>query len=214
MEAAHTLAPKDRTTAQDNTRRCIVTGEMLPKDDLIRFVEGPDASIVPDLAQNLPGRGLWVKAEHAALKTAIEKNLFAKAAKASVKTDPELLTQLTALQRKRCLDFLGFAKRSGTAVLGQTQAEAASRAGKLALLLIADDASQTLDNRHKVAENHDFNRNELGAALGHDQLVYIGLTPNPLTKKLKAEIERLAKITNTHHIPPTNEVNGRDSRKE
>ena len=204
MEAAHTSAPKTESKTQDNLRRCIVTGEMLPKDELIRFVVSPDAFIVPDLAQNLPGRGLWVKTDLEAITTAITKNLFAKAAKTSVKAGPDLLTQLVALQKKRCLDFLGFTKRSGAAILGQTQTETAARAGKLALLLIADDAADTIDNRHQAAENHMFNRNELGAALGHDQLVYIGLPPNPLTKKLKAEIERLEKITGKAHISQGN----------
>ena len=65
MEAAYTSAPpQDPVRYSDNERRCLVTGAVLPKADLIRFVVGPDDSIVPDLAQNLPGRGLWVTADY------------------------------------------------------------------------------------------------------------------------------------------------------
>lgn len=43
-------------------RRCVVTRAVLPKDQMIRFVLGPDRMIVPDLAARLPGRGMWLSA--------------------------------------------------------------------------------------------------------------------------------------------------------
>src|SRR6201996_4841333 len=43
-------------------RRCVVTRERLPKEQMIRFVVGPDRQIVPDLAARLPGRGIWLSA--------------------------------------------------------------------------------------------------------------------------------------------------------
>ena len=41
-------------------RTCIVTGSALPRDQLIRIVSGPDGVAVVDLAEKLPGRGVWV----------------------------------------------------------------------------------------------------------------------------------------------------------
>ena len=38
-------------------RRCIVTGQVLPVEQLIRFVVGPDGVVVPDIEARLPGRG-------------------------------------------------------------------------------------------------------------------------------------------------------------
>ncbi|MEP4104459.1 MAG: DUF448 domain-containing protein, partial [Nitratireductor sp.] len=40
-------------------RTCIVTRRTVEPEDLIRFVAGPDMSVVPDLKRNLPGRGCW-----------------------------------------------------------------------------------------------------------------------------------------------------------
>ena len=40
-------------------RKCIATGEVRPKDELIRFVIAPDGTVTPDIAGKLPGRGLW-----------------------------------------------------------------------------------------------------------------------------------------------------------
>ena len=42
-------------------RRCAVTRERLPKERMIRFVIGPDRTVVPDLAERLPGRGILVE---------------------------------------------------------------------------------------------------------------------------------------------------------
>ena len=37
-----------------------MTGAVMPKDALLRFVLAPDGQVVPDLAGKLPGRGIWV----------------------------------------------------------------------------------------------------------------------------------------------------------
>ena len=65
-------------------RRCIVTGEVQPKAGLIRFVAGPDGQVVPDLAEKLPGRGIWVTADRAAIAKAAAKGLFSRGARARV----------------------------------------------------------------------------------------------------------------------------------
>ena len=38
-------------------RTCIVSRASLPEERLIRFVAGPDGTVVPDLKRRLPGRG-------------------------------------------------------------------------------------------------------------------------------------------------------------
>ncbi|HEU0117414.1 MAG TPA: DUF448 domain-containing protein [Alphaproteobacteria bacterium] len=204
MEAAQTPAPDKQASAE---RRCLVTGEVLPKADLIRFVVSPDNTIVPDLAQDLPGRGLWVSASNDAITKAAKGNLFSKAAKASVKVDADLVAQVAQLMHKRCLTFLGLARRSGIAVLGQAQVEGELKAGKLGMLLIADDAGSDMGAfkaARGLAMSHRFSRNELGAALGHDQLVYVALKPHALTEKLQAELARLEKIATPHYIEAKN----------
>ena len=69
---------KTEKDAPDGARRCLATGEMKPKAEMIRFVIAPDQSVVPDLSENLPGHGLWVTATPDAIHLAVKKNLFAK----------------------------------------------------------------------------------------------------------------------------------------
>ena len=56
---------EDRDGDEDggvNERMCIVTRQGGTPETLIRFVAGPDGSVVPDLKRVLPGRGCWVTA--------------------------------------------------------------------------------------------------------------------------------------------------------
>lgn len=204
MATASTIARLlEQEAPAESARRCLATGEVRPKDKLIRFVIGPDRAIVPDLSHNLPGRGFWVVARREAIDRAVHKNLFAKAAKASVKTAPDLATQVEHLLIKRSLELLGLSRSAGLAVLGQPQVEAALKAKKLALLLIAEDAGSNGINKVSSETTETvrlFTRDQLGAALGHDQLVYVGLKPHGLTAKLLTELKRLEKIVDKPHI--------------
>src|SRR5690349_10848797 len=85
--------PADTETFEDEAvggrrsplRRCIVTGTVADRDGMIRFVVSPEGGVVPDLEGSLPGRGLWVTAERDVLDKAVTKNIFAKAARRSVR---------------------------------------------------------------------------------------------------------------------------------
>ena len=56
----------------------------------------PSSRIVPDVAEKLPGRGIWIKADRESVKKAAEKGLFARAAKAKVKADAGLADRVSA----------------------------------------------------------------------------------------------------------------------
>jgi len=42
-------------------RTCVVTGEKLPKKDLLRIVKTPEGNIVPDESGKMNGRGAYIK---------------------------------------------------------------------------------------------------------------------------------------------------------
>lgn len=170
----------------------MATGEVLPKAELIRFVLGPDKTFVPDLAERLPGRGLWVKASRDALDTAVRKNFFTKAARTHVKPPADFSDQVERLLAKRCLDLLGLARAAGAVVVGQPQVEELLKSKRLAFVLVASDAgADGLKKLHHAEIVHSgFTREELGEALGREQLVYIGLQHHSLTDKLRMELGR------------------------
>ena len=81
-----------------NPRSCIVSRQRLEKEQLIRFVLGPDNQVYADLKETLPGRGVWVEAKKSVVKKAVEARLFSKGFKQEAKADPGLADLIERLQ--------------------------------------------------------------------------------------------------------------------
>src|SRR5215831_341787 len=80
-------------------RRCIVTREVKPVSEMIRFVVGPDGAVVPDLRRRLPGRGVWVTASRAAVAAAVAGRAFGRGFKRDVKAADLVVTTERLLER-------------------------------------------------------------------------------------------------------------------
>jgi predicted RNA-binding protein YlxR (DUF448 family) len=177
-------------------RRCIVTRQALEKDQLIRFVIGPDNAVVPDLLENLPGRGYWVTASRKVLAEAVKKNAFAKAMQASVKPAPDLVDRIADMIDRQIIDLLGLARRSGGLVTGFEKVDVALRTGKAVLLIQASDAGA--DGRAKLARHTlpeveiwtPLTAEQLGRAIGRDHAVHVAVAPGGLATRLKAVLRR------------------------
>jgi predicted RNA-binding protein YlxR (DUF448 family) len=168
-----------------NDRTCIVTRKTAAPDELIRFVVGPDSSVVPDLKRNLPGRGCWVLADRATVEKAALKNHFSRAFKRQVSTPSDLGAMVDALLARAALGALGLARKAGQVALGAAKVEAAVRSGKAALVLHADEAAE--DGKRKIAQARRatvhlggpaipayklFSQAELGLALGGTNVIH------------------------------------------
>jgi predicted RNA-binding protein YlxR (DUF448 family) len=178
-------------------RRCIVTREALARDRGLRFVLDPEGRVRPDVEARLPGRGMWLSADRNVLNKAITKNLFARAARATVRVDADLPCQVERLLVRRALDRLGLARRAGQVAMGFEQVREALRTAPVAVLLSAADGAA--DGREKLRRLAPtlpliagFSRVELGSALGRDSLVHVAVAPGPLARRLLRDAERLA----------------------
>ncbi len=185
-------------------RRCIVTGEVLPEAQLIRFVEGPEGEVVPDLAARLPGRGLWVRADREALEKAAAKNHFSRAAKKPLKAPAELAARVERLLVQRMASDLGLARRSGNLILGFDQIVRALE-GKSPPAVLVEASDGAADGRRKLlaaALAHGLrpkvldclNAAELGLALGRENVVHAALKSGQLAERLQVDAGRLAGV--------------------
>ena len=120
-------------------RRCIASGASRPRDALLRFVVDPAGALVPDLGQSLPGRGLWVSAERAALLKALERGLFARAARRPIAVAPDLIDEVERQLADRALGLIGLARRAGVLVTGFDQVKRALAERRVAVLIEASD---------------------------------------------------------------------------
>lgn len=105
-------------------RRCVGTGAALaPSGPALRFVQGPDGILIPDLKGNLPGRGAWLTPTRDALIRAIGKGGFARSFKGQPKlpegeTPDAFADRIAALLEDAALSRLGLARKAGTLAIG------------------------------------------------------------------------------------------------
>jgi hypothetical protein len=133
---------------------CVLTREVRPIADLIRFVVGPDGAAVPDLKSKLPGRGVWVTATQDALAEAVKRKALARGFKREVRLNADLVTQTGQLLERAVLDALAMAGKSGLVANGFGKTEAA----------LTDDDERVIGLIHAAEAAPDGVR-KLGAAL-------------------------------------------------
>ena len=178
-------------------RRCIVTGQVLPKADLIRFVVSPDGMVVADMAERLGGRGIWLCPRRDVVNTAITKRLFAKVARCRAEAPADLADRIETLLTGRCLATIGFARRAGAAVAGYEKVKAEILGGRLQVLVQARDSAADGAGRLRamaagLSEVRVLDRAELGSVFGRDDVVHVGLASGRLATALAQQARALA----------------------
>jgi uncharacterized protein len=184
----------------------VVTRERLPKERLIRFVVGPDRSLVPDLNGRLPGRGMWLSASRDVIEATLAKGAlaraFAKAARGPVTLTPEFLATLEVALVRRIGELLGLARRAGQAVAGQEKAREWVRGGRARLVLEASDGSaaeraRMVSGAAGLRVLEPLPAAALGRIFGRDRVVHVAISPGKLADQLCVEAERLDGLTKT-----------------
>jgi predicted RNA-binding protein YlxR (DUF448 family) len=202
FEPDEAQTPWAKTHAQaSRQRRDIVSGAVMAEARLIRFVAGPDGVVVPDLSRKLPGRGMWVEANRAAVDQAARKGGFSRSAKAKLSAPADLSDQVEALLARHCLDRLGLARRSGALTSGFEKVSAALKSGKASWLIEASDGSA--DGRRKImavwrkSPNPPqicgaFNADELSLALGLGHAIHTAFPVGRMAERWTEALGRLA----------------------
>lgn len=185
--------PKEHS---DPERRCIVTGEVQPKAGLVRFVLGPDGMIYPDVAEKLPGRGIWITSDRAAIETAMKKGLFARAAKAPAKTPENLVEMVEQALASRVVDLISLERKAGKAVVGFEKVKGWLAEGRGKVLLQASDGSDRGKGKLWTPEGGRWfgclTSQELGLAFGRDRAIHGALAAGGLTRRVIEDASRLA----------------------
>ncbi len=141
QELAQTeLSPTAEETSPP-VRRCALTRQPREKHELIRFVASPDGEAVPDLKEKLPGRGVWITADHASVAEAARRNAFARGLKTSAKAPPGLADRVGQMLNEHALSALSLANKAGSVTFGFAKIEDAIKRGRVFALIHASDAS-------------------------------------------------------------------------
>jgi len=190
------------------TRLCVVTRAVLPIDELIRFVVGPDGAVVADLKRRLPGRGAWVTARRSVIDEAVRRRLFARSFKRDVRAAADLGAVVERLLENAALDALAMAHKASRVAIGFSRTEAAVASGPVLAILMAREGSpdgarkiaaaaarrESGENPGKVATIATFTSSQLDLALGRSNVVHAALLAGPASNGFLARCQNLERF--------------------
>ena len=207
----HDLDDGPRTIRSGTARMCVVTRQVRPTDELIRFVLDGSGKVVADVKRKLPGRGLWVSASRKAVATAVKRSVFAKGFRKPVKDSETLVVETEGLLVRGAVEALAIAAKAGQVVSGFAKVEASLRAGgamalihardgaadgirKLDNLATAASAAKTTGIAAKMPIINALDSAELDLALGRSNVIHAALLAGPAGKTFLSRIERLVRF--------------------
>ena len=193
--------------SRERERMCVLTREVRPVADLIRFVVGPDGAAVPDLKSKLPGRGVWVTATRDALAEAVKRKALVRGFKREVRLNADLVTQTGQLLEQAVLDSLAMAGKAGLVAngFGKTEAALADEDKRVIGLIHAADAApdgvrklgaalRRRDSGDQVAVITSLTTAQLDLALGRPNVVHAALLAGPASDTFLARLRRLERF--------------------
>jgi len=197
----------DRRASATAQRTCALTRRERPISDLIRFVSGPGDRIYLDLSRKLPGRGVWITADHASIAAAVKSGAFARSLKRKVSVSPDLADETEAQLRRRLAQAVSLANKAGLLVTGFDKVNAAIERGEAAVLLHGSNAAaggrQKLDAKSRAISRAGEEQalivdcmtiDELSLAIGRPNVVHAALKAGGATERFAQEAVRLARF--------------------
>jgi len=188
----------NRKRADDvGTKTCFVTKEVCPRAEMLRFVISPDKAVVFDVAEKLPGHGMWLRADASLLEQAMDKHIFYKAAHGTVKIPTDLDKQVESSLSRQCRNLLGLCRKAGLLIFGYEAVKKAVAQRETIAVFEAVDASER--GQSKVLRPDDsfpiysvLNRSELGQVAGLDEVVHVALLPGKLSDETMGIAHKIA----------------------
>ena len=220
-------------------RRCILTGDVRPRAELMRLVRAESGLVLPDLQARAPGRGAWIGVDRAGLQEALEKGRLKGALARAFKTGEldiphDLADRIETGLVRLFLDRLGLEKRAGALISGSHALNEAARGGALFALMHASDASEDgrrkLDQAWRVGSDREgsqlrgtvlpLDREALSVALGRANVVHLGITQRGSAQRVEGVLNRLVRFTGASRaddgtatqLPPSGDTNIRPER--
>ena len=188
--------------------QCALTGKLLTREQTIRFVIGPDNTVIADLSEELPGEGIRLLGYRGTLEASIRDGSFKELFdKKWLDGDPVIsasfLDKIESQLMDKVLGLIGLARRAGSVLNGFAKVEGSLKSGKCKLLLTASDGAE--DGRMKMtrlAEAVECQQvtilpsARLSMALGQTNVIHAGIIGSGLAERLNASIDRLSLYVN------------------
>ncbi|MBQ9271856.1 MAG: DUF448 domain-containing protein [Alphaproteobacteria bacterium] len=187
---------------ETENRKCVLTGNILPKEDLLRFILLKDGTVLPDFNKKLDGRGFYLSNSKKLLSELSAKtNPLNKILHTKTIMSADLPQIVEKILHKRGLDALNLARKAGDLVLGFEKVKDVIAKGKAAFVIEATDAGD--DGRQKVAVMARdletfilYDVASLSAALNRENTVYLAVKKSPMSTMVRSAFQRYHKFLN------------------
>lgn len=157
---------------------CAQSGEKLEKDRVLRFVIGPENTLYPDFAGNLPGTAFYVNLYRPTMEAALKDNPFG----ADVVIPPNMMDMIETGLRHQALSLLSMTKKAGQLLTGAEKTEGMLKSGKASIYLTASpkDADTRMTLTFHAQENNArvvdfFTSDELSKASGANKVFHAAM---------------------------------------
>lgn len=190
-------------------RTCAGTRRREVRDDLVRWMLGPDGTPWPDWtgrSARLEGRGAWTLADAKAVSRAMERGGFARAFRGRVGRveSSQLVERLAAAGRKAFFERLALGNRAGAVAIGQNAVRERFAGSDGGVLLVADDAGPSAQMRYvanarrkAVPTIRVTSGAVLGAPLGREFVSVALIDDGPFARDLRRWARSLVSLPNT-----------------
>ena len=130
FEARRRLIKPDAIEESGPERTCAATGWKGPPEAMLRFALSGDGVVTPDIRRRLPGRGVWIRLDAAAVRQAAAKQVFARAFRAKAEAPPGLADDVDRLLEADALQFLSLVNKAGSDRDRRVQGRGGDRRGQ------------------------------------------------------------------------------------
>ncbi len=189
-------------TTNSENRKCIVTGKVLNKQDLLRFTVLPDGQLIPDFKKKLPGTGIYVSASRDNLSVAVNKNIFSKVLKRNVKIAPDFIITVTTLLKQNGLQLISLSRKAGILRTGFDKVSDSLKKGRISFIIEAIDAGN--DGHNKILSLargleifNIYTVEELDKALDKNNTVHLAFEKSEMANKIYGEFRKLNNFLNS-----------------
>ena len=188
--------------AETEMRKCVLTGNILPKEELLRFVLLKDGTILPDFNKKLDGHGFYLSNSKTLLQglsakaNPLNKILHTKTIMAE--DMPQIVEQILY---KRGLDAVNLARKAGDLVSGFEKVKEVIAKGKAAFVIEASDAGD--DGKQKIAAMSKdvekfiiYDVAALSKALNRENTVHLAVKKGPMSNMVRTALQRYQTFLN------------------
>ncbi|MBF0284583.1 MAG: DUF448 domain-containing protein [Magnetococcales bacterium] len=183
-------------------RTCLATRAVLPRERLLRLVKDPTGALMEDLTGRLPGRGVYIRPQPAALRLLLKRRGLVERSLGSVSQWPDEEAWLKRIGEgltRRLVEGLGLARRAGSIRFGVMEVEQAlGRGERLLMALARDTAHHSWEKVERLARRRPssaglvevLDRERLGAACGGSPAAALGVAGQAFIHRVGVDAAR------------------------